>query len=81
MNAKIVRSSQIDILTIHFPISEEGQLVEFSNGQKALVYGTLSHVIVLTDAPLEMVQSELRISPKTEVKISDDVNRLIGLVQ
>lgn len=81
MKAKLVRTSQVDILTIHFPISREGQLVEFSNGQKALVYETLSHVIVLTDAPLEMVQSELRISPKIEVKISDDVDQLIGLVQ
>lgn len=81
MNAKLVRTSQINILTIHFPISGEGQLVEFSNGQKALVYETLSHVIVLTDAPLEMVQSELGTSPKTEVEISDDVDKLIGLLQ
>lgn len=81
MEAKLVRTSQIDILTIHFPVSGEGQLVEFSNGKKALVYETLSHIIVLTDAPLEMVRSELSTSPKTEVKITDVVDKLIELVQ
>lgn len=81
MEAKLVRTSQIDILTIHFPVSGEGQLVEFSNGQKALVYETLSHIIILTDAPLKMVQSELSTSPKKEIEISDDVDKLIELVQ
>lgn len=64
MEAKIVRTSQIDILTIHFPVSGEGLLIKLSNGQKALVYETLSHIIVLTDAPLEMVRSELGTSSK-----------------
>lgn len=81
MEAKIVRTSQIDILTIHFPVSGEGLLIKLSNGQKALVYETLSHIIVLTDAPLEMVRSELGTSSKKKIEISDDVDKLIELVQ
>lgn len=80
MEVKLVRTSQIDILTIHYPVSGKGQLVEFSNGQKALLYEALSHIIVLTDAPLEMVRSELGTLPKKGIDISDDVDKLIGLV-